>query len=121
MNEGFELVVLAGSVGGFAAISRVLADLPDTFPAAVAVVLHRTARPPLLLPDLLRKKTRLQVADAADGLSIVAGTAYIAPPDGHLYIETDRTFSLIRRAASGSWDPRPIRCSSLRPRCSART
>jgi hypothetical protein len=44
-----ELVVMVASAGGIEAISRVLASLPDHFPAAVAIVQHR-ATPPIYCP-----------------------------------------------------------------------
>ena len=89
-----DLVVLAASTGGLAALAAVLAGLPGDFPAAVAVVLHRTERPVDLLVPILARRTALRVETAAPGAAVRPATVHVAPAGGHLRVEADGTFSV---------------------------
>jgi two-component system chemotaxis response regulator CheB len=94
MVSGFEVVALAASAGGLNALTHVLAALPADFPAALVVVQHLDRRHRSLMADILSRRTGLPVAQATEGAPFVAGRAYIAPPDRHLLVNPDRTFSL---------------------------
>src|SRR5262245_49597542 len=91
---GFEIVALAASAGGLNALTRVLADLPGHFPAALVVVQHLDPRHRSLMADILSRRTALQVKEAAEGDHLAPGTAYIAPPNRHLLVNPDGTLSL---------------------------
>src|SRR5262245_5199546 len=90
----FDVVVLAASVGGLKAFSRVLAGLPADFPAAVLVVQHRSALFPDYLPELLGRWTRLTVKHAEDGETLRTGTAFVCPADRHLLVEPGGTLGV---------------------------
>jgi two-component system chemotaxis response regulator CheB len=81
------VVVLAASAGGFAAIATVISTLPADFPAAVAVLLHRSEHEPERLPALLGSRTALKVKSACDGDLLEAGMVYICPPGVHMTAE----------------------------------
>jgi two-component system chemotaxis response regulator CheB len=81
------LIVLATSAGGLASLSEVLAPLPSNFPTAIAIVQHRGPDNPEQLVELLRKRTRLRVCNAQDGMPLEAGTVYICPPGLHMTAE----------------------------------
>lgn len=89
----YEMVVMAASAGGLNALSRILSTLPADFPVPIAVVQHRSAKPPHLLSKVLGRKTELHVKDAAEGESVLAGNVYIAPADRHLSL-ADHKFAL---------------------------
>jgi two-component system, chemotaxis family, protein-glutamate methylesterase/glutaminase len=93
---GVRLVVMAASTGGLEAISQVLGGLAADFPAAVAVVLHRSVRDREVLPEILAWRTALQVRLATAGATIEPGTVYVAPADAHLRIEAPGIFALTR-------------------------
>jgi two-component system, chemotaxis family, protein-glutamate methylesterase/glutaminase len=95
LQEGFRIVVVAASAGGLDALSRILSDLPSTFPAAVAVVQHRAMSSPHLLAEILRQRTRLMVKDAEAGDDVGAGIVYIAPPGVHLVVDARQRFALV--------------------------
>lgn len=82
-----KLVVIAASAGGLHALTQVLASLPADFPAAIAVVQHRSAQHPELLPELLNQRTALKVRHARDGDLLEPGTVYICPPEMHMMAE----------------------------------
>lgn len=46
------------------------------------------------LPEFLNAKCRIQVKQAEEKERLLPGVAYIAPPNYHLLVETDFTFSL---------------------------
>jgi two-component system, chemotaxis family, protein-glutamate methylesterase/glutaminase len=78
------LVVIAASAGGLAALIEVLAPLPATFPAAIAIVQHRGQEEPERLIELLARRTRLRVCHAEDGAPLEPGTVYVCPPGVHM-------------------------------------
>lgn len=78
------LVVIAASAGGLSAIFDVLAPLPASFPAAIAIIQHRGGAQPELMIELLASRTRLRVKHAVDGEMIEPGTVYVCPPGVHM-------------------------------------
>jgi two-component system chemotaxis response regulator CheB len=93
-GAAFDVVALASSAGGIAALSEVLGSLPRDFPAAIVVVQHLDPRHRSLMADILRRRTALAVVQASESDHIRAGTAYIAPPDRHLLVNPNGTLSL---------------------------
>ena len=86
-----DIIVIGASAGGVQALSALVADLSPNLPAAVFIVLHLSANVPSLLPGILGRECRLEVAHAVDGESIRRRRVYVAPPDHHLIIEDGRT------------------------------
>jgi two-component system chemotaxis response regulator CheB len=87
-----DIVVIAASAGGVLALLEIVAALPEDFEPPIAIVLHRTPKPPRMLDKLLAKRCRLRVVEAATGDRLAPRTIFIAPPDGHLSPQPDRTF-----------------------------
>ncbi len=85
------LVAIAASAGGIQALHAVLSKLPANFPAAVAVVLHRGARVPELLPRILAQHCKLPVKLAEEGEVLRAGVVFVAPADLHMSLAADET------------------------------
>src|SRR5262249_22783628 len=90
----FDMVALAASAGGLAALSQVLSALPADFPAAIVVVQHLDRQHRSHLASILSRCTSLTVKDAKEGERVRPGVVYIAPPDQHLLARADRTLSL---------------------------
>lgn len=90
----FELVVLAASAGGVMALSEVLGALPEDFPAAIAIVQHLDRRHRSLMAEILDRRTKLRVEQAAEGDRLEGGVVYIAPPNRHLLVNPDGSLSL---------------------------
>ena len=93
---GFEIVALAASAGGLKALTEVLAGLPAAFPAALVVVQHLDPRHRSLMADILGRRTKLAVRQAADNDRAQPGNVLIAPPDRHLLVNPDGSVSLTR-------------------------
>jgi two-component system chemotaxis response regulator CheB len=69
------------------ALTQVMSDLPPSLGAAVLVVLHIPAHSRSHLPEVLQKRTHLNVQSAGEGQPLEPGNVYIAPPDHHLMLE----------------------------------
>ncbi|PYM62198.1 MAG: chemotaxis protein CheB [Candidatus Rokuibacteriota bacterium] len=95
-NAAFDVVALAASAGGLGALNLVFAELPGDFPAALVVVQHLDPRHRSLMAEILGRRTRLRVKQAAEGDELGPGTVFIAPPDRHLLVNPDGTLSLAR-------------------------
>jgi two-component system chemotaxis response regulator CheB len=87
---GFDLVVVAASLGGLEALSGVFSGLPADFPVPILAVQHLSETFPSSLPYLLAGRTRLRVHWARDGMRPRAGNVYMAPPGRHLSVPSRR-------------------------------
>lgn len=89
-----EAVVIGASAGGVQALQVLLAALPASFPAAIAVVLHLPPDRPSALASLLSAGCALPVTEAMDKQPLLPGHVLVAPPDYHLLVEPDRCVAL---------------------------
>src|SRR5438132_4968447 len=93
-GAAFDIVALAASAGGLAALGAVLSGLPDDFPAALVIVQHLDPRHRSLMADILSRRTKLKVKQAAEGDRLAPGIVYVAPPNRHLLVNSDGSLSL---------------------------
>lgn len=93
-NTAYDLVVVAASAGGIPALRDVLARLPASFPAPIAIVQHLAPLYRSQLAGLLQFRSRLAVKFADHGDRLRAGTACFAPPDRHLAVTPERRLAL---------------------------
>lgn len=103
-----QIVCIAASTGGPAALSRVIPRLPRFEHAAVLIVQHMPAGFTASLAARLHGASRLSVHEAADRDAILAGHAYIAPGGFHMRVSGTAaapTLSLDRGIAE--WGVRP--------------
>ena len=89
-----EVLVIGVSAGSLEVILHALPLLKNPLPISIIIVLHRKNNSDSTLTNLFKAKTRIAVKEAEEKEIIRAGHIYIAPPDYHLLIEKDRTFSL---------------------------
>lgn len=90
----YEAVVIGTSAGGLYALSPILEALPAAYPLPVMVVQHRSKDEKTLLEEVLSQKCAVSIKQADEKEKIEGGIVYFAPPDYHLLIERNRTFSL---------------------------
>lgn len=93
VKHAYELLVVGGSAGSLEVILRFLPSIEESKAFAIVLVLHRK-NVDSVLTDLLADKTKWKVKEVEEKEPILPGYIYIAPPDYHLLIEKDRTFSL---------------------------
>jgi two-component system chemotaxis response regulator CheB len=90
----YKAIVIGASAGGLFALSNILKILPPDYPIPVIIVQHRSKDQQYLLEEVLQSKCRIRIKQADEKEKVESGFVYIAPPDYHLLIEEDRTFSL---------------------------
>lgn len=89
-----EAVVIGTSAGGLYALTSILEHLPSDYRLPVIIVQHRSKDEKTLLEEVLSQKCAIKIKQADEKEKIKGGTVYFAPPDYHLLIEQDHTFSL---------------------------
>jgi len=87
---GHDIIVVGASAGGVELALALVAQLPDDLPAAVFIAIHISPSAESVLPQLLRRRTKLRVAHAHNGDRIEHGRIYVAPPDRHLTVRRGR-------------------------------
>jgi two-component system chemotaxis response regulator CheB len=93
-QQQFAAVVIGSSAGGIKALSTVLESLPQSFPLPIIIVQHLHPNSNGYLVHILSAKCALTVKQAEEKEQIQGGVVYLAPPNYHLLLEEDRTFSL---------------------------
>ncbi|MEO6916236.1 MAG: chemotaxis protein CheB [Chitinophagaceae bacterium] len=94
MKGQYDMLVIGGSAGSLEVILHMLPRLKPDFNVPMIIVMHRNRTNETRLINLLATRTKLRVKEAEEKETIVSGTIYIAPPDYHLLIEKNHSFSL---------------------------
>jgi len=89
-----EAVVIGASAGALETLSLILPALPPGYRLPVMIVVHVPPDRKSFMAELLQAKCGVAVRQAEDKEPVSAGTVYLAPPDYHLLVESDRTLSL---------------------------
>ena len=87
-------VVVGASYGGMEAIRNLLVRLPVSFELPIIIVLHIGTNSINTYLSQLNHATNRKVKEAGEKEAIRGKTVYFAPPNYHLQIESDYTFSL---------------------------
>lgn len=90
----YDLIVIGSSTGGIEAIITILAGLPDNFKVPIVFVQHQDRNSQSNLSNILKNRFAFEFVDVEDKLKIEKAKMYLAPPDYHLQIEMNKTFSL---------------------------
>ena len=90
----YEAIVIGVSSGGMNAMKVMFSLLPMGFNTPIIIVQHLGAHSDNQLIKLLNDKSNLSIKEADEKEKIENGKVYIAPPNYHLMIERDKTFSL---------------------------
>jgi len=85
-RQGVQLIGIAASTGGPAALAAVLRPLPARFPVPILVVQHITRGFTTGLAEWLDDETALRVGLADHGDVPLPGTVLLAPDDYHLQV-----------------------------------
>lgn len=100
-----QIVAVATSTGGPAALHSFLSGLPGDFPVPIVIVQHITPGYIEGLATWLNAASSLKVKVAVDGEPLTPHTAYLAPDDHHLGVLSDRTISLSNAPAINGFRP----------------
>jgi two-component system chemotaxis response regulator CheB len=92
--QDIECIVIGGSAGSIPVVMQIVSLLPASFCIPIVIVLHQRKGPHHFIVEILQNVTHLTVKQAEEKDKIEKGHIYICPPDYHLLVEGDRTFSL---------------------------
>ncbi|MFV8271382.1 chemotaxis protein CheB [Flavobacterium sp. GT2N3] len=90
----YEAIVIGISSGGMNLLKIMFSSLPAYFNTPIIIVQHVGANSNSKWIKLLNEKSNLILKEADEKEKIEKGTVYFAPPNYHLLIEKDKTFSL---------------------------
>ena len=106
LREGpIEVVAIAASTGGPAALHLILSALPADFPLPIVVVQHISRGFTLGFAGWLDHASKLTVKLAEEGEPVTPGNVYIARDDRHLCVSSVRRIHLSRAAEVGGFRP----------------
>jgi two-component system chemotaxis response regulator CheB len=89
VHASVDLVMIGTSTGGPQALTRLMAALPATFRAPIAMVLHIPVGYTEALAARLDKLSGLHVVESTEGLELVPGMAVLARAGEHLTIQRE--------------------------------
>lgn len=89
-----EVVAIAASTGGPAALHRVLSSVPQDFDAPILIVQHMARGFIEGFAEWLEAGTRLKVRVARHGMKLETGIVYIAPDDRQLGLSDPHTIDV---------------------------
>lgn len=90
----YDAIVVGASAGGLYAMISILQPLPANYPIPIIVVQHRAKDEQSLLEEVLQQKCHIRIKQADEKEKIQPGFVYFAPPNYHLLVESNGTFSL---------------------------
>jgi two-component system chemotaxis response regulator CheB len=94
INGKYNAIAIGTSAGGLYALSAILEKLPRDYAIPIITVQHRSKDHRDLLEEVLQSKCKIKIKQADEKEAIQSGFVYVAPPDYHLLVESDKTFSL---------------------------
>lgn len=90
----YRAIVIGASAGGLYAIRDLLIPLPADFRIPIIIVQHISPTSENYMVEFLNNTTSLNVKEVDEKEPIKPGMVYISPPNYHILIEEDETFSL---------------------------
>lgn len=90
----YKAVVIGVSAGGMNALGEIIPRLPESFPVPMIIVQHISPQSDNYMIKHFNSLSEITVKEADEKEAIRPGHAYFAPPNYHLLIEEDFTFSL---------------------------
>jgi len=90
----YKAVVIGVSAGGMSALGEILPQLPADFPLPVIIVQHLSPQSDNYMIKHFNSMSKITVKEADEKEAILPGNVYFAPPNYHLLVEEDQTFSL---------------------------
>lgn len=92
--ESCRALLIGASAGAVEALSMILPCVPEDARIPLVVVVHLPPNRLSLLPELFAARCGARVREPLDKEPMSAGTIWFAPPNYHLLLEADTSFSL---------------------------
>jgi two-component system, chemotaxis family, protein-glutamate methylesterase/glutaminase len=90
----YRAIAIGGSAGSFQPITKILAELPKTFPLPIFMCLHRLKHVRHGFVEALSIKSSKPIVEPLDKEVIKRGSVYLAPANYHLGVELDNTIAV---------------------------
>jgi two-component system, chemotaxis family, protein-glutamate methylesterase/glutaminase len=95
-----QIVVVGTSAGGLNALTKLIVQLKEDFPAPILIVQHISADATgNVLLDALNKHSKLKCEHATNRAKLMQGHVYLAPSDHHLMLDEDNKTMLVTKGA----------------------
>ena len=88
------IIIIGGSAGSIEVIMNIIPFIPEDYPFAILVVLHRKNTAEHHLEFVLSKKAKIPVVELHDKMQLKPSHIYIAPGDYHLLVNDEGECSL---------------------------
>ena len=85
-SAGFPIVAIGASAGGLKAFEQFFANMPPESGVGFVLVPHLDPSHASMLPDLLRKYTKMAVLQAEDGMKVQRDRVHVLPPNTEMVI-----------------------------------
>lgn len=85
-----DVLAIGASTGGPNALADLFAELPREFPVPIVIVQHMPPMFTQMLAERLSRTSAISTFEAASGMTLEAGCAYVAPGDFHLTLVPER-------------------------------
>src|SRR5690348_17309778 len=93
-----DLVVIGSSAGGIEALSILIGNLPQKFPAPLVIAQHLDPNRPSSLASIFQRRTKIPVETVTSNSKLTPGKIYVVPSnrhvsitDGHVELQEDGT------------------------------
>jgi two-component system chemotaxis response regulator CheB len=95
-----DILAIGSSTGGPDALTKVLTGLPADLPVPIVITQHMPPVFTRMFAERLDRSTPLRVFEAADGMDLAPGSAYVAPGDFHLVLHRRGASTLIQLSSA---------------------
>ncbi len=95
-RQSYQLIAIAASTGGPAALPLVLSKLPATLPVPILIVQHMPANFTPAFAQRLNQQCAITVKHAEDGDALLPGTALLAPGGKQMTVEEQGHKKMVR-------------------------
>jgi two-component system chemotaxis response regulator CheB len=90
----YRALVIGASAGGLGALGKILPKFPADFPLSVIIVQHISPDSDSYLVKYFQKNCQMEVGEIEDKTRICKQKIFFAPPNYHVLIDFDNSFSL---------------------------
>ncbi|MEB2786994.1 chemotaxis protein CheB [Algoriphagus persicinus] len=87
-NRLFPIVGIGASAGGLEALEQFLSNVPEDSGLGFVVIQHLDPTQKGMLPELLQRKTKMEVLQACEGMPVESDKVYVIPPNKSMSIST---------------------------------